>query len=792
MTENINYTSLTGDDGEGPRATLSRSTSMPTSSQSIQDQMPGLDSATARRRARTLTETGTIKFDEKPLPKNLCNAPDASGEGEGTVEDITTKLERRAVALLRALDVDGDGQISFEEFAYITEKEELLLGPELYNSGQTLQKYLDPDDKGVLDMDEFWALLRERIQTDAKVATEWLDTQWSFVKNRGAARSLTRSRTMEKPNGRFVLPGLVRKPSAAKDLEGAWSTFCHEVQADCVTEAFNDLCRLLLGKEDPIAAGNAATERKKDDPFWFMNKLTERLGGFSKCVPALQTRLDVKSKHLPLVDKGRFAVIGAGPCALRAAVEAALLGAELEIFELRSGFHRMNILKLWAWVTEDLLSLGAKTLLPAFLVYQDHIGIRELQALLLKICLLLGVKMNWSTCFKDIERAKDGSGAWEVVTEAVTYERIGSKLSRQGSEKYSRTKFSAVIAGDGVKSPVAERFEDVKRVRADGSFEEPEFDIAVVANFHHARQVEDRAILEAPRGFTREEVKGTRAVIYLQGETHYFIMTPTKQALANAGIFKDMRLPIVADSKKGLMSMLDKENVRMEKLEEYVREVAESYTEKSREFHEGLEIPLEFWQQRHIANDPNGAPALMVFPFHVSLLKITTPIKVLEGNFPVVFVGDVLQEPFWPHGEGCSRGFIGALDSVYSLTLWAAGDLAPELLLAERLKLFDLQCHIDPLNAGEDMLMPYLIEDSTASTNLTGGRKQKGRYSWTVDPVTRYRSLAEAGKINKIRWAFSAASILLLIILVVLLARAIQVTTGPFLAKLQRAGAQAR
>ena len=83
----------------------------------------------------------------------------------------------------------------------------------------------------------------------------------------------------------------------------------------------------------------------------------------------------------------------------------------------------MNILKLWDWAAADLLDLGAKHLLPNFLTYiapwtkqtlhgrdsqslasispEDHIGIRELQSLLLKLGLLAGVRYNWSASFKD-------------------------------------------------------------------------------------------------------------------------------------------------------------------------------------------------------------------------------------------------------------------------------------------------------------------------------------------------------------------------------------------------------
>lgn len=53
-------------------------------------------------------------------------------------------------------------------------------------------------------------------------------------------------------------------------------------------------------------------------------------------------------------------VIGAGPVGLRAAVEAALLGASVDLVEKRDGFTRNNSLHLWPFLITDLRNLGAK------------------------------------------------------------------------------------------------------------------------------------------------------------------------------------------------------------------------------------------------------------------------------------------------------------------------------------------------------------------------------------------------------------------------------------------------
>ena len=56
----------------------------------------------------------------------------------------------------------------------------------------------------------------------------------------------------------------------------------------------------------------------------------------------------------------RVLVVGAGPVGLRAAIEAALLGAKVDLVEKRTDFSRNNSLHLWPFLINDLRALGAK------------------------------------------------------------------------------------------------------------------------------------------------------------------------------------------------------------------------------------------------------------------------------------------------------------------------------------------------------------------------------------------------------------------------------------------------
>ena len=62
----------------------------------------------------------------------------------------------------------------------------------------------------------------------------------------------------------------------------------------------------------------------------------------------------------------RVLIIGAGPVGLRAAIEAAFLGAKVDVLEKRVSFTRNNTLHLWPFVVTDLKNLGAKMFYSRF------------------------------------------------------------------------------------------------------------------------------------------------------------------------------------------------------------------------------------------------------------------------------------------------------------------------------------------------------------------------------------------------------------------------------------------
>ena len=99
----------------------------------------------------------------------------------------------------------------------------------------------------------------------------------------------------------------------------------------------------------------------------------------------LEKRSEAKEyKHSTVAIGKKVLIIGAGPCGLRMAMEMQFLGAETTVIEARPYIDRNNVLKLWAFVTEDLKSLGAKKLYPQIGTGSvNHISIRILQFILL-------------------------------------------------------------------------------------------------------------------------------------------------------------------------------------------------------------------------------------------------------------------------------------------------------------------------------------------------------------------------------------------------------------------------
>uniref|UniRef100_A0A8W7P040 FAD/NAD(P)-binding domain-containing protein n=2 Tax=gambiae species complex TaxID=44542 RepID=A0A8W7P040_ANOCL len=174
---------------------------------------------------------------------------------------------------------------------------------------------------------------------------------------------------------------------------------------------------------------------------------------------ALFKKFDARAAH-KVYCKGRAAsktrvlIVGAGPCGLRTAIDAQLLGAKVVVVEKRDRISRNNVLHLWPFIIHDLKALGAKKFYGKFCAGSiDHISIRQLQCILLKVALLLGVEMHEGVSFvKEIEPG-DGYG-WRASVSpedhAVSHYEfdvlIGADGKRNTLEGFQRKEFRGKLA----------------------------------------------------------------------------------------------------------------------------------------------------------------------------------------------------------------------------------------------------------------------------------------------------------------------------------------------------------
>lgn len=111
-------------------------------------------------------------------------------------------------------------------------------------------------------------------------------------------------------------------------------------------------------------------------------------------------------------DGVKCVIVGGGPIGLRAAIEFTLLGADVTVIEARPAFTRYNILHLWDWVCQDLLEMGVSSgdiIGKSFF----HVGTKELQLMLLKVAVVLGVRF-YSGCKFTGTTQPAGGNIWGV------------------------------------------------------------------------------------------------------------------------------------------------------------------------------------------------------------------------------------------------------------------------------------------------------------------------------------------------------------------------------------------
>uniref|UniRef100_A0A5F9C451 [F-actin]-monooxygenase MICAL1 n=1 Tax=Oryctolagus cuniculus TaxID=9986 RepID=A0A5F9C451_RABIT len=375
---------------------------------------------------------------------------------------------------------------------------------------------------------------------------------------------------------------------------------------------------------------------------------------------SLWAKLDKRAGQ-PVYQQGRACpntkclVVGAGPCGLRAAVELAMLGARVVLVEKRTTFSRHNVLHLWPFTIHDLRALGAKKFYGRFCTGTlDHISIRQLQLLLLKVALLLGVEIHWGVAFTGLQPPPRKGCGWRA------------QLQPSPPAQLSNYEFDVLISAAGGKF-VPEGF-TVREMRG-------KLAIGITANFVNGRTVEETQVPEISgvariynQSFFQSLLKATgidlENIVYYKDDTHYFVMTAKKQCL--------LRLGVLRQDWPETDRLLGSANVAPEALQRFARAAADFATH-------GKLGKLEF------AKDARGQPDVSAFDF-TSMMRAESSARVQEkhgARLLLGLVGDCLVEPFWPLGTGVARGFLAALDAGWMVKRWAEGAGPLEVLVRD-------------------------------------------------------------------------------------------------------------
>lgn len=149
-----------------------------------------------------------------------------------------------------------------------------------------------------------------------------------------------------------------------------------EGDRDCLFTQFSE----ATGVDEILSTFRALCQEIKVEPDGYENVYPSLKAGLTSWKPVSIWELLNARAALPEYDSQnacrgrRVLVVGAGPVGLRMAIEAALLGAKVDLVEKRGCFSRSNSLHLWPFLITDLRNLGAKKFYGKFATGSlDHI-----------------------------------------------------------------------------------------------------------------------------------------------------------------------------------------------------------------------------------------------------------------------------------------------------------------------------------------------------------------------------------------------------------------------------------
>ncbi|EGZ12886.1 hypothetical protein PHYSODRAFT_546706, partial [Phytophthora sojae] len=424
-------------------------------------------------------------------------------------------------------------------------------------------------------------------------------------------------------------------------------------------------------------------------------KLEEPWHLYFRIKAAVYSKLGFRKKHLFKLLDARFnvdvykqkpaatkrvCIVGAGPVGLRAAVELALLGSRVTVLEKRTRFSRENMLHLWPWVVQDMAALGAKVLFPKFCKSRTyfHVSTRQLQLVLLKVALLVGVEVHTATDFE------------AIVPPQLTPHNGLSPYSIKTEPHIEETEFTAVLGASGVNNALAEPAGIERFV-----FCQKE-SLGIVCYFPNLETLEETKVKEFSwttelkhkmLNKMREVGIDLENIVYFRGEMHYLVMTPKRHNLVVRRVVKKNH----PNSK----DLVRADNINQDAFHLFVNDIVNFV---------GIPRKADFAR-------------VSIFDFS-SLTRADKAASILTSHGKKLYVGligDSLLEPVWHEGVGTCRGFLGALDAVWMVA--QIGKMPDTQLLADREFTYRIMQRLSGHHRDE---------------------MQKNVRKYTVDPKSRY------------------------------------------------------
>ncbi|TNN09264.1 [F-actin]-monooxygenase MICAL2 [Schistosoma japonicum] len=553
-----------------------------------------------------------------------------------------------------------------------------------------------------------------------------------------------------------------------RGLEEKFDLFCSATTFENILTSFNELCDGIV---------SMPTKQSWN----IFHELSINLKSYWKAA-ALFSKLEKRVKmkqyhHQTLCRDVNVLVIGCGPCGMRCAIELALLGARVIIIEKRHTFSRNNVLHLWPYLIEDLKALGAKTFFGKFCAGSiDHISIRTLQCILLKVALLFGVQVFRGVTYTSLiepSASKDlpiffhdtkVNVPSSLFTKSFSIPNQNGFPSHHDEKKYINTDHMT-----GSTNAVGNRFNGKRHHRHyspqqhkdtdytnGGDKENKEYwyekvkrfgwraklkpELLVLKNFHFdvliaadgkrsclgfpCKELRCRLAIAITVNFINYHTPAEAQVEEISGVARIFnqsffsrLATDTGIDLENIVYYKDETHYFVMTAKKH--SLLAKGVLKQDQ-DDSVSLLNKNNVDKKALQAYAREtasyVTSGALTRLDFALNSYGEPDVDIFDF-TRMFAAEHSCNILEKNRCLLLqclIGDGLYEPFWPTGSGCALGFMSALDAAWSVSLLASG-VHPLKVIAQRESVYQ---HLSQTTAQN---MPPNFHD------------------YTLNPLTRYQ-----------------------------------------------------